>query len=69
MDMVQTHLKLRNPIGDYPFYMFVGTAGSNVDHDEEKLTCFLEKCFEKKLVLNGVATGEPSKFKVILCNI
>lgn len=65
MDMVQTHLKLKNPIGDYPFYMFISTAGSNSNHDEEKLNKFLETCLDQGLVLNGTATNEPGKYKVI----
>ena len=35
MDVVETHLKYRNPINKFPFYVLVETSGSNADHDEE----------------------------------
>lgn len=64
MDMVKTHLKLKNPIGDHPFYVFVATAGSKAEHDEEKLHNFLEKCLNNGIVIDGTSTGDFNKYKV-----
>ncbi|XP_077297507.1 D-2-hydroxyglutaric acid dehydrogenase isoform X2 [Arctopsyche grandis] len=59
------HLKLQNPIGDYPFYVLIETSGSNESHDSEKLTEFLEKTMSSNLVLNGTYQTEPSRIKPI----
>ncbi|CAH0557517.1 unnamed protein product [Brassicogethes aeneus] len=59
------HLKVKNPLPDYPFYMLIETHGSNNAHDEEKLNQFLENVMSDGLVLDGTATNEPSKMKNI----
>lgn len=64
MDMVQSHLKLKCPIGDFPFYLLLETSGCNGSHNEEKLNNFLEKCMDDGLVLDGTVSGEPSR-----CNV
>ena len=35
MECVETNLKYRNPIDQFPFYVLVETSGSNSRHDEE----------------------------------
>lgn len=64
LDTVKEHLGLKSPIGDYPFYLLIETSGSREDHDEEKLTYFVETSLTKHFILNGVVVTEPSKFKV-----
>ena len=64
MQVVQSNLKLDNPIGDYPFYVLLETSGSNGSHDEEKLTVFLEDVMSSGTVLDGTMATESSKIKV-----
>ncbi|XP_058822704.1 D-2-hydroxyglutarate dehydrogenase, mitochondrial isoform X1 [Topomyia yanbarensis] len=59
------HFNLQSPIEKYPFYMLIETSGSNIAHDEEKLTNFLESTMEKGLVLDGTVTNEPTKMRNI----
>ncbi|GLV38636.1 D-2-hydroxyglutaric acid dehydrogenase [Carabus blaptoides fortunei] len=61
MNMVQSHLKLKSAIGDFPFYLLLETSGCNGDHNEEKLNNFLEKCLCDGLVQDGTVSGEPSR--------
>lgn len=65
MDLVISHLKLKCPLSEYPFYMLIETNGSNQNHDEEKIDKFLELTMGEKLVLDGTATNEVSKMKNI----
>lgn len=44
--------------------MLIETSGSNMVHDEEKLTNFLESSMENGLVLDGTVTNEPTKMRV-----
>lgn len=53
------------PLGEYPFYLLLETSGSNLKHDDEKLSTFLEKAMDRGLVLDGVSTNEPSKIAQI----
>lgn len=69
LDVVTGHLKVKNVLPDYPFYMLIETHGSNNDHDEEKLNTFLENVMDGGLVLDGTATNEPSKMKVLYNNL
>lgn len=55
---------LTSPIAKYPFYMLIETSGSRSDHDEEKLSTFLEALMEKGVVLDGTVTTDPGKIKV-----
>ncbi|XP_055606108.1 D-2-hydroxyglutarate dehydrogenase, mitochondrial-like [Uranotaenia lowii] len=59
------HFNLTCPIDKYPFYMLIETSGSNMTHDEEKLTTFLENTMEKGLVLDGTVTNETTKMRSI----
>lgn len=45
--------------------MLIETSGSNGDHDLEKFNNFLDHGMQTGQVLDGVVTGEPSKFKEI----
>lgn len=64
IDVVTGHLKVKNPLGEFPFYVLVETHGSNGQHDEEKLNAFLQKAMEKDIVLDGTFTSESGKMKV-----
>ncbi|KAJ9600104.1 hypothetical protein L9F63_009615 [Diploptera punctata] len=64
LDAAVTNLKLKQPIGDFPFYMLIETSGSNGIHDEEKLTSFLDNSLETGVVLDGTVASEPSKIKM-----
>lgn len=61
--------KVESPIGDNPFYLLIETAGSNEQHDYEKLNTFLELALEKQLVLNGTVVQESIKKEVIVPRI
>lgn len=45
--------------------MLIETSGSRVDHDEEKLTNFLEAAMERGDILDGTVTNEKSKIRQI----
>ncbi|KAJ3315377.1 hypothetical protein HDU76_002215 [Blyttiomyces sp. JEL0837] len=53
----------RNPFGDQisNFYVLIETAGSNKDHDSEKLSAFLESLFEAGTVSNGALAENDSQ--------
>lgn len=57
--------EIRSPIDEFPFYLLLETSGSNLKHDEEKLSHFLETTMNQGLVQNGVVTSEPSKIMEI----
>ncbi|KAJ2947186.1 hypothetical protein O0L34_g16548 [Tuta absoluta] len=59
------NMKLTSPIPEYPFYVLVETNGSDAEHDNEKLTRFLSKEMDSKLISNGTVTSEPSKVQSI----
>lgn len=63
MDLVVSHLKLKCPLAEYPFYMLIETHGSNQAHDEEKMDKFLQLGMQEELILDGTATNEVSKMK------
>ncbi|XP_025829503.1 D-2-hydroxyglutarate dehydrogenase, mitochondrial-like [Agrilus planipennis] len=65
LDVVTSNTKLKNPIGDHPFYMLIETSGSNSTHDEEKLNSFLDNVMSDGTVLDGTVTSDPSKIKAI----
>jgi len=65
MECVRDNLKVTNPIGDSPFYVLLETSGSNNEHDEQKLSAFLEKVMGDSLVLDGTLASEPSKMQSI----
>ena len=63
--VVQSNLKLENPVGDYPFYILLETSGSNGAHDEEKLSVFLEDVMGSGKVSDGTLATEISKISKI----
>ncbi|XP_022049471.2 D-2-hydroxyglutarate dehydrogenase, mitochondrial isoform X1 [Acanthochromis polyacanthus] len=63
MRLLNTHLKLPNPITDCPFYIVIETSGSDQDHDSQKLDNFLEKAMASTLVTDGTVATEQSKIK------
>ncbi|XP_062324907.1 D-2-hydroxyglutarate dehydrogenase, mitochondrial isoform X1 [Osmerus eperlanus] len=65
MRLLNTHLKLPNPITDCPFYIVIETAGSNPTHDEEKLHNFLEEAMTSSLVSDGTVATEDAKIKAL----
>ncbi|CAL8274529.1 unnamed protein product [Merluccius merluccius] len=65
MGLLNTHLKLPNPISDCPFYVLVETSGSDAAHDEEKLHRFLEEAMTSSLVTDGTVATEDAKVKAL----
>ncbi|KAG5874102.1 hypothetical protein JTB14_005898 [Gonioctena quinquepunctata] len=65
MDFIKEYNKQKSPIGEYPYYLMIETSGSNEQHDEEKLTMFLEESLQKALVLNGTVASELTKIEDI----
>ncbi|KAK1893710.1 D-2-hydroxyglutarate dehydrogenase mitochondrial [Dissostichus eleginoides] len=65
MRLLNTHLKLRNPISDCPFYIVIETSGSDSTHDGEKLHNFLEEAMTSSLVTDGTVATEDSKIKAL----
>ncbi|PVU93883.1 hypothetical protein BB559_003136, partial [Furculomyces boomerangus] len=62
MEIVLNHFKMSNPLSEkYPFYALVETSGSNAEHDETKLTSFLELTMEEGLVKDGVLAQDKSQ--------
>ncbi|KAJ0009096.1 hypothetical protein NQD34_016511 [Periophthalmus magnuspinnatus] len=65
MRLLNTHLKLSNPISDCPFYIVIETAGSDPNHDSEKLHNFLDEAMNAALVTDGTVATEESKIKAL----
>lgn len=65
MRLLNTHLKLSNPISDCPFYIVIETSGSDPDHDSQKLHNFLEEAMTSLLVADGTVATEDSKIKAL----
>ncbi|XP_054469964.1 D-2-hydroxyglutarate dehydrogenase, mitochondrial isoform X1 [Anoplopoma fimbria] len=65
MRLLNTHLKLTNPISDCPFYVVIETSGSDPTHDGEKLHNFLEEAMTSSLVTDGTVATEDSKIKAL----
>lgn len=65
MRLLNTHLKLANPITDCPFYIVIETSGSNPTHDEEKLHKFLEEAMTSSQVIDGTVATEEAKIKAL----
>uniref|UniRef100_A0A674F314 D-2-hydroxyglutarate dehydrogenase, mitochondrial n=1 Tax=Salmo trutta TaxID=8032 RepID=A0A674F314_SALTR len=65
MRLLNTHLKLANPITDCPFYIVIETSGSNPTHDEEKLHQFLEEAMTSSQVIDGTVAMEEAKIKAL----
>lgn len=54
-----------SPISEHPFYLLLETSGSNLQHDEEKVSNFLEAAMERGDILDGTVTNEVSKIAQI----
>ncbi|XP_041827126.1 D-2-hydroxyglutarate dehydrogenase, mitochondrial isoform X3 [Melanotaenia boesemani] len=65
MRLLNTHLKLPNPISDCPFYIVIETSGSDPDHDAQKLHNFLEEAMTSLLVTDGTVATEDAKIKAL----
>ncbi|XP_056915505.1 D-2-hydroxyglutarate dehydrogenase, mitochondrial [Takifugu flavidus] len=65
MRLLNTHLKLTNPVRDCQFYIVIETSGSEPTHDEEKLHNFLEEAMTSSLVSEGTVATEDSKIKAL----
>uniref|UniRef100_A0A3Q1BQD5 D-2-hydroxyglutarate dehydrogenase, mitochondrial n=1 Tax=Amphiprion ocellaris TaxID=80972 RepID=A0A3Q1BQD5_AMPOC len=65
MRLLNTHLKLPNPISDCPFYIVIETSGSDPDHDSQKLDNFLEEAIASTFVTDGTVATEESKIKAL----
>ena len=61
MECVTTNLRLSCPLADNHFYMLIETSGSNEQHDEAKLTAFLERMMDSGVVEDGTVATAPSK--------
>ena len=61
MECVTTNLRLSCPLADNHFYMLIETSGSNEQHDEAKLTAFLERMIDSGVVEDGTVATAPSK--------
>jgi len=61
MSCVTENLGLTCPLAENNFYMLVETSGSRAEHDEEKLTGFLEAMMEEGTVEDGTVATAPSK--------
>ncbi|KAJ0063048.1 hypothetical protein NL108_010662, partial [Boleophthalmus pectinirostris] len=69
MRLLNTHLKLPNPISgtaqNCPFYIVIETAGSDPNHDSEKLHNFLDEAMNTSVVTDGTVATEESKIKAL----
>lgn len=67
LEVCTKYLRLQNPLasnGDgHNFYMLIETAGSQLAHDQEKLTNFVEKAMNQEIITDGTMSSEPSKMK------
>ncbi|ESZ93393.1 D-lactate dehydrogenase 2, mitochondrial precursor [Sclerotinia borealis F-4128] len=63
-DLVHRVTKNKRPLeGEYPFYCLIETSGSNSDHDQEKLSNFLEHVMEKEIVSDGTLADNATQIK------
>ncbi|XP_074651522.1 D-2-hydroxyglutarate dehydrogenase, mitochondrial-like [Tubulanus polymorphus] len=65
LSLVQNQLNLRNPISRNRFYVLLEVSGSNANHNEEKLTAFLEELLSAEIVSDGTIAADESKMKNI----
>lgn len=65
MNVVTKHTSLSNPLKASPFYILTETSGSNVVHDEEKLSDFLQEAMNSDLVTDGTVATEETKIKAL----
>ncbi|KAF7721923.1 hypothetical protein EC973_003936 [Apophysomyces ossiformis] len=48
---------------EYPFYVLIETSGSNKDHDDEKLTMYLENMMEDGVAQDGVVAQDETQIR------
>ncbi|CAK9799772.1 D-2-hydroxyglutarate dehydrogenase, mitochondrial [Anthophora plagiata] len=69
LDVSTSYFDLKSPLTTYKdghdFYVLMETSGSNVSHDEEKLTSFVEKAMADNVIEDGTLTSDPAKVKNI----
>lgn len=53
IECAKKNLNIQPPIDGYPCYMLIETSGSDEEHDQEKLTRFLENTISSGLVQDG----------------
>lgn len=63
LDCVTTNLALRSPIDDHAFYVLLETAGSDADHDAEKLNRLLEQLLHQQIVSDGTVAADATQVK------
>ena len=61
MDTVVDNLELKNPIGENKFYLLIETSGSKSEHDEEKLSAFLDGAMGAGLVKDGTVASSQTQ--------
>ncbi|XP_078048801.1 D-2-hydroxyglutaric acid dehydrogenase [Augochlora pura] len=69
LDVSMEAFGLKSPLISVPegheFYILLETSGSNMAHDEEKLTSFVEKALADDVIEDGTLTSDPAKVKNI----
>ncbi|KAG0254122.1 hypothetical protein BG011_005943 [Mortierella polycephala] len=66
IELVKKHLAAGNndPLeAIHPFYVLIETSGSNKDHDDEKLSNYLEGLLTDEIVQDGVVAQDTTQFK------
>ncbi|KAF9147434.1 hypothetical protein BG015_010945 [Linnemannia schmuckeri] len=66
INLVKKHLVAGNndPLeSSHPFYVLIETSGSNKDHDDEKLTQYLEGLLTDEIVQDGVVAQDTTQYK------
>lgn len=69
LDVSITNLGMKIPLtsreNGHEFYMIIETSGSNMAHDEEKLSSFVEKALGDDIIEDGTLTNEKTKINNI----
>ncbi|KAI4499154.1 hypothetical protein M0802_005737 [Mischocyttarus mexicanus] len=70
IDVSTKLLGLQNPLlradgSEHDFYVLLETSGSHMEHDEEKLSGFVEKVLNENIVQDGTLTSDNTKIKNI----
>ena len=56
------HSGAKRPLeGDHQFYVIIESSGSNKEHDEQKLSAFLESVLEKETIEDGVLAQDETQ--------
>ena len=63
-ELVRKHLDVKFPFSEKsPFYILIETAGSRKEHDDEKLSDFLEHLLETEVVSDGALAQDAAQMK------